>query len=58
MNRVKEVVSSLQSELEKRTELTYRTTKNAELSYALTSIKRAEKFWEIIKEYLLAREMR
>lgn len=52
VKRAKEAVDSLKLELEKRTELTYRSTIDAELSFAKTSIERAEKFREIIKEYL------
>lgn len=56
VKRAKEAVDSLQAELNKRTELTYRSTKDAELSFAKTSIERAEKFWEIVNEYLEARK--
>ena len=56
LQRAKEAVNSLQAELNKRTELTYRSTKDAELSFAKTSIERAEKFWEIVNEYLQARK--
>lgn len=56
IERAKEAVSSLQLELHKRAELTYRTTKSAELSFAKTSIERADRFWEIINEYMQARE--
>ena len=56
VKRAKEAVESMQAELDKRTELTYRSTKSAELSFAKTSIERTEKFWEIVNEYLQARK--
>jgi hypothetical protein len=52
VKRAKEAVDSLEIELDKRTELTYRSTKEAELAYAKASVDRAKKFWEIVKEYI------
>jgi uncharacterized protein (UPF0332 family) len=56
LQRAKNAVTDLKSELDKRTELTYTTTIDAELSHAKTSIDRAQKFWEIVKEYLEVRK--
>ncbi|MBU0979991.1 MAG: hypothetical protein KJ709_04265 [Nanoarchaeota archaeon] len=53
--RAKDAVHSLKLELEKRAELTYRTTRDVELSIAKTSIGRAERFRQIIREYMHAR---
>src|SRR3989338_3576279 len=58
VKRAKEAVDSLKAELDKRTELTYRSTKSAELSFAKVSIGRAERFREIMDEYLQARGMK
>jgi len=55
VKRAKDAIDSLKKELNKRTELTYRSTTNAEMSFAKTSIERAESFWEIVKEYLQAK---
>lgn len=55
VRRAKEAVQNLKLELDKRTELTYQTTKSVELSFAKTSIERAERFWQIVREYTYAK---
>jgi uncharacterized protein (UPF0332 family) len=55
IKRAKEAIESYGNELFKRNELTYRSSKNVEIAIAEKSIERADKFWEIINEYLIVK---
>lgn len=54
IERAKQAVHDLKLEQEKRGKLTYRSTKEMELSHARTSLERAKNFRTIVLEYLAA----
>ena len=54
--RAKSAIHNLKLEQDKRNELTYKSTKDMELSFAKTSLERAKSFRTIILEYLAVKK--